>query len=112
MQIDLNRLEHILPTVRKPGRYVGGEYNSIAKDWEATPTHVCLAFPDIYDLGMSNLGLAILYDVLNALPDVLAERAYMPWVDMLAAMRPRFQPALRATVHQPAGDARPGGAAG
>ncbi len=87
MQIDLSRLEHILPTVQKPGRYVGGEYNSIVKDWEATLTRVCLAFPDVYDLGMSNLGLAILYGVLNALPDVLAERAYMPWVDMAAAMR-------------------------
>ncbi len=87
MQIDLNRLKRILPTVRKPGRYVGGEYNSVVKDWEATPTRVCLAFPDIYDLGMSNLGLAILYDALNALPDVLAERIYLPWVDMIAAMR-------------------------
>ena len=87
MQIDLNLLDHILPTVRKPGRYVGGEYNSVIKDWEATPTRVCLAFPDVYDLGMSNLGLAILYDVLNALPDVLAERTYAPWVDMIAAMR-------------------------
>ena len=87
MQIDLNRLEHILPTVQKPGRYTGGEYNSVVKDWEKTPTRVCLAFPDIYDLGMSNLGLAILYDVLNALPDVLAERAYLPWVDMIAALR-------------------------
>jgi len=95
MQVDLNRLERVLPTVRKPGRYVGGEYNSIARNWEATSTRVCLAFPDIYDLGMSNLGLAILYDVLNALSDgsaeahrsVLAERAYLPWVDMIAAMR-------------------------
>jgi radical SAM family uncharacterized protein len=87
MQIDLSLLERILPTVQKPGRYVGGEYNNTVKDWASTPTHVCLAFPDIYDLGMSNLGLAILYDVLNALPDVLAERAYAPWVDMIAAMR-------------------------
>ena len=55
MQIDLNKLERILPTVRKPGRYVGGEYNSLVKNWDATPTRVCLAFPDIYDLGMSNL---------------------------------------------------------
>jgi radical SAM family uncharacterized protein len=87
MQIDLKRLERILPTVRKPGRYVGGEYNSVVKDWDAASVHVCLAFPDIYDLGMSNLGVAILYDILNALPDVSAERAYMPWVDMIAAMR-------------------------
>jgi radical SAM family uncharacterized protein len=87
MQIDLERLERILPTVRKPGRYVGGEYNSIVKDWETTPTRVCLAFPDIYDLGMSNLGMMILYDVLNALPSVLAERAFLPWVDMITALR-------------------------
>jgi radical SAM family uncharacterized protein len=87
MQIDLEKLERILPTVRKPGRYVGGEYNSVVKDWDAIPTRVCLAFPDIYDLGMSNLGLMILYRRLNELPEVLAERAYLPWVDMIAAMR-------------------------
>ncbi len=87
MQVDLDKLERILPTVRTPGRYVGAEYNSVVKDWEAVSTRVCLAFPDIYDLGMSNLGLMILYDTLNRLPDVLAERAFLPWVDMIAAMR-------------------------
>ncbi len=87
MQIDWSELERILPTVRKPGRYVGGEYNSVVKPWESTPTRVCLAFPDLYDLGMSNLGLAILYDILNSLPDVLAERVYLPWVDMISALR-------------------------
>jgi radical SAM family uncharacterized protein len=104
MQVDLNLLEHILPTVRKPGRYVGGEYNSVVKDWEATPTRVCLAFPDIYDLGMSNLGLAILYDVLNALPDVLAERTYMPWVDMIAAMRQARIPLYSLESKRPLAD--------
>ncbi len=104
MQIDLERLERILPTVQKPGRYVGGEYNSIVKDWEATPTRVCLAFPDIYDLGMSNLGLAILYDILNALPDVLAERAYMPWVDMIAAMREARIPLYSLESKRPLAD--------
>jgi len=87
MRIDLRKLERILPTVRTPGRYVGAEYNSVVKEWEATPTRICLAFPDIYDLGMSNLGLMILYDTLNKLPNVLAERAFLPWVDMIAAMR-------------------------
>ncbi len=87
MPIDLTRLERILPTVQKPGRYVGGEYNAVVKDWDATPMRVCLAFPDVYELGMSCHGLAILYDILNGLPDVLAERAYAPWVDMLAALR-------------------------
>jgi len=103
-QIDLNRLERILPTVRKPGRYVGGEYNSVVKDWETTPTRVCLAFPDIYDLGMSNLGLAILYDILNALPDVLAERAYVPWVDMIAAMRKARIPLYSLESKRPLAD--------
>ncbi|MCP4543984.1 MAG: TIGR03960 family B12-binding radical SAM protein [Chloroflexi bacterium] len=100
----MNKLERILPTVRKPGRYVGGEYNSIVKDWETTPTRVCLAFPDIYDLGMSNLGLAILYDILNKLPDVLAERAYLPWVDMIAAMRQAHIPLYSLESKRPLAD--------
>ncbi len=109
MQIDHDRLEHILPGVRKPGRYVGGEYNAIVKDWGATSTRVCLAFPDLYDLGMSNLGLAILYDILNALPaepgrGVLAERAYLPWVDMLAAMREASIPLYSLESERPLAD--------
>jgi radical SAM family uncharacterized protein len=104
MQIDLSKLERILPTVRKPGRYVGGEYNSLVKDWETTPIRVCLAFPDVYDLGMSNLGLAILYDILNALPDVLAERAYLPWVDMIAAMREAGIPLYSLESKRPLAD--------
>jgi len=82
-----NKLERLLPTVEKPGRYTGGELNSVVKDWGEIRTHVCLAFPDIYDLGMSNLGVGILYDILNQRPDVLAERAYCPWSDMEAVMR-------------------------
>ena len=104
MQIDLNLLDRILPTVQKPGRYVGGEHNSVVKDWEATPTRVCLAFPDVYDLGMSNLGLAILYDVLNGLPDVLAERAYAPWVDMIAALREARIPLYSLESKRPLAD--------
>ena len=87
MIISRDTLDRILLRVRRPGRYVGGEINSIRKDWEATPTRVCLAFPDIYDLGMSNLGLAILYDILNSMDGVLAERSYTPWPDMATAMR-------------------------
>ncbi|MCP3885914.1 MAG: B12-binding domain-containing radical SAM protein, partial [Propionibacteriaceae bacterium] len=94
----------ILPTVRKPGRYTGGEYNSIVKDWQTTPTRVCLAFPDVYDLGMSNLGMAILYHVLNELPDVLAERAYLPWVDMIAAMRQAHIPLYSLENKRPLAD--------
>ena len=64
-----SRLERILPTVRKPGRYTGGELNQVVKDWSQINTRVALVFPDIYDLGMSNLGLAILYDILNQRSD-------------------------------------------
>ncbi len=79
-------LNRILPTVQKPGRYTGGEFNQVVKDWEKTPIRCALAFPDIYDLGMSNLGLAILYDILNKEDSFLAERVYTPWVDMQDAL--------------------------
>ncbi len=80
-------LDRILPTVQKPGRYTGGEWNSVVKDWSAVPLRIALAFPDIYDLGMSNLGLFVLYDIVNQRPDMLAERVFLPWSDMDAAMR-------------------------
>lgn len=80
-------LERILPRVTKPGRYVGGEYNQIVKDWNEIDYRVALAFPDIYDLGMSNLGLMILYDIINKHRSLLAERVYSPWIDMEAEMR-------------------------
>ena len=82
-----DRLQRLLPTVQKPGRYVGGEYNQIVKDWEAIETKTALVFPDIYDIGLPNLGLAILYDIINKQPDLLAERAFAPWLDMEAALR-------------------------
>jgi radical SAM family uncharacterized protein len=81
------KLERILPTVQKPARYVGGELNQVVKNWESIETRVALVFPDIYDIGMSNLGLAILYELINDRPDALAERVYSPWIDMEAAMR-------------------------
>ncbi|MCB0251887.1 MAG: B12-binding domain-containing radical SAM protein, partial [Anaerolineae bacterium] len=79
-------LERTLLRVQKPARYTGGEWNAVSKDWDATPHRVALAFPDIYDLGMSNLGLAILYDLLNKRPDMLAERVYAPWTDFEAEL--------------------------
>ncbi len=81
------RLERVLLSVQKPGRYVGGEVNSVRKDWDSAATRMALVFPDLYDLGISNLGIQILYDLVNARPDALAERAYAPWVDMEAQMR-------------------------
>jgi len=81
------KLERILIQVQKPGRYVGGEYNQIVKSWDSVKTHVALAFPDIYDIGISNLGMAILYEIVNQRDDVLLERVYSPWVDMETLMR-------------------------
>ncbi len=81
------KLNSILPFVQKPGRYVGGEYNRVKKDWDSVRSHVALVFPDIYDLGLPNLGVMILYEEINKRPDALCERAYLPWLDMEKAMR-------------------------
>jgi radical SAM family uncharacterized protein len=83
----LSALPRLLPRVQKPGRYAGGELNQVVKDWGSTLLRAALVFPDVYDLGMSNLGLAILYDILNRQPDMLAERVFAPWPDMDAALR-------------------------
>jgi radical SAM family uncharacterized protein len=82
-----SRLDRILLKVQKPGRYVGGELNSVVKDWDQVSTRVAFVFPDIYDIGVSNVGLKILYDQVNQREDALAERAYAPWLDMEALMR-------------------------
>ncbi len=82
-----DKLDRILLKVQKPGRYVGGELNSTVKDWDSVQTRVALVFPDIYDIGVSNVGLKILYDQINQRGDALAERAYAPWLDMEALMR-------------------------
>lgn len=87
MIIDDKILDRILAGVQKPARYIGGEFNSVIKSWETVKTRVALAFPDIYDLGMSNMGLALLYDTVNRQANALAERVYVPWVDMETAMR-------------------------
>ena len=72
----------LLGRVEKPSRYTGAEHGTRRKDWNGVQARVCLAFPDIYDIGMSHLGFRILYKVLNDDPRTLAERAYAPWVDM------------------------------
>ena len=85
-QIELT-LERVLLEVERPARYIGGEYNSITKQWTADRLKVALCFPDIYDLGTPNLGLATLYQILNRHADLLAERVFLPWVDMEAVMQ-------------------------
>ena len=80
-------LDRNLVTISKPGRYSGGEFNQIKKDWGQHEIHVALAFPDIYDIGLPNLGMTILYDEVNRREDTLAERVYAPWNDMEELMR-------------------------
>ena len=81
------RLERCLLQVEKPGRYVGGEYNSVVKDWDSIDIRVALAFPDIYDLGMSNLGIMNLYNQVNLQDNMLSERVFSPWLDREAIIR-------------------------
>ncbi|MBK7316182.1 MAG: TIGR03960 family B12-binding radical SAM protein [Anaerolineales bacterium] len=99
-QIEI-KLDRILLKVQKPGRYVGGELNITVKDWETARTKVALVFPDIYDIGVSNVGLKILYDQINQREDALAERAYAPWVDMEALMREHGIPLYTLESKQP-----------
>jgi radical SAM family uncharacterized protein len=95
------KLVRVLPTVQKPARYVGGELNQVVKHWDAVETHMALVFPDIYDIGMSNLGLVVLYELINTRTDALAERAYIPWVDMVMAMRKTGIPLYSLESHHP-----------
>ncbi|HSC89827.1 MAG TPA: radical SAM protein, partial [Polyangiaceae bacterium] len=81
-----------LTKVLKPNRYTGREHNVVRKDWASVEARVCLAFPDIYDIGMSHLGYRILYKLLNDDARTLAERCYMPWTDMSAELEARGLP--------------------
>lgn len=85
-------LERILPRVQKPARYTGGEYGEIRKNKDEVEVRFALCFPDTYEIGMSNLGLRILYGVLNKLPGVWCERVFEPWADMAKEMRAHHIP--------------------
>jgi radical SAM family uncharacterized protein/radical SAM-linked protein len=90
--------------VQKPARYIGGEFGSRTKDWSSVEARVCLAFPDVYDIGMSHLGFKILYKILNDHPRTLAERAYAPWIDMEAQLRARGLPLVSCETARPLRD--------
>ncbi len=87
----------ILKSVQKPGRYSGGEYNQIIKDKNTVKARWAFCFPDSYEIGMSNLGVRILYGALNEESDIWCERAYMPWVDMAEKMQKYNMP---LTAHE------------
>lgn len=84
--------ESILRSVSKPGRYTGGEYGQIVKDREKVKARFAFCFPDSYEIGMSNLGVRILYGVLNSDEDIWCERVYAPWIDMEDKMREHHIP--------------------
>ena len=81
------RLDLILPRVQKPARYTGGEYNQIIKDLSDIDTRIAFCFPDTYEIGMSNLGMRILYEMFNSIDGVWCERVFAPWADMESEMR-------------------------
>ena len=95
------RLEPLLARVSKPIQYVGGEVNSVVKDWDATDVRWCLMYPDAYEVGLPNQGVQILYEVLNERADVLAERTYAVWPDLEALMRSEDVPQFTVDAHRP-----------
>jgi radical SAM family uncharacterized protein len=98
------RLEALLPRVRKPVQYVGGELNAQVKDWDAARVRWALMYPDAYEVGLPNQGLMILYEVLNEQPGVLAERTYSVWPDLEALMREHAVPQFTVDAHHPVGE--------
>jgi radical SAM family uncharacterized protein/radical SAM-linked protein len=84
--------QDLVHEVARPSRYLGGEFGETVKHWDGVECRVCLAFPDLYEVGMSHLGLKILYDIINRHPVLLAERAYAPWFDMEARLREAGEP--------------------
>ncbi len=90
--------------VEKPGRYLGGEFQSVRKPWADAQVRLALAFPDVYEIGMSHLGTKILYSLLNKHPGIVCERAFTPWVDMEGELRRRGLPLLSLESARPLAD--------
>ena len=97
-------LQRILPSVQKPARYTGGEFNEIQKNPEDVRVRVAFCFPDTYEIGMSNVGMRILYGVMNQMDGVWCERVFAPWGDMDEAMRANDLPLWALESHSPVKD--------
>src|SRR5262245_23096798 len=97
------RLEPLLASnkVQKPIQYVGGELNSVSKDWDAAAVRWALMYPDAYEVGLPNQGVQILYEVLNERDWILAERTYSVWPDMEREMRANDVPQFTLDSHRP-----------
>ena len=96
--------QRILPTVQKPARYTGGEWGQIKKDLKDVRVRVAFCFPDTYEIGMSNVGMRILYGVMNRMEGVWCERVFHPWGDMEDAMRAHHLPLWALESQDPMGD--------
>ena len=99
-----NSLQRILPLVQKPARYTGGEYNEIKKNKEDVRVRVAFCFPDTYEIGMSNVGMRILYGVMNEMEGVWCERVFTPWADMEQVMRKHNLPLWALESQEPVKD--------
>ena len=99
-----DKLQRILPTVQKPARYTGGEYNEIKKNLDDVRVRVAFCFPDTYEIGMSNVGMRILYGVMNEMEGVWCERVFAPWGDMEDAMRANNLPLWALESQDPVKD--------
>lgn len=97
-------LQRILPTVQKPARYTGGEFNEIQKDPDSVRVNIAFCFPDTYEIGMSNLGMRILYGVMNQMEGVWCQRVFAPWGDMENAMRENNLPLWALESRKPVKD--------
>ena len=93
--------DDILMKIEKPARYIGNEVNAVVKDLNNIDVRFCMCFPDVYEIGMSHLGIQILYGMLNSWDDVWCERVYSPWVDLDAIMRKENIPLLTQFVAFP-----------
>ncbi|HEY8693883.1 MAG TPA: TIGR03960 family B12-binding radical SAM protein [Chloroflexota bacterium] len=105
MKVTQEQLDLVLPRVSKPARYTGGELNQVVKPEAEVDLRLVLAFPDVYEVGSSNMGLQILYNIVNLRPGLQAERAYCPWPDMEAAMRESGIPLYSLETRRPLSEA-------
>ena len=96
--------DEILLKVEKPARYIGGEVNAVCKNFDEMDINFCMCFPDVYEIGMSHLGIQILYDMFNKWDKVYCDRVYSPWPDMDKIMRDRDIPLFAVESQRPLKD--------
>src|SRR3989338_8498743 len=102
--MNLEKLYSILKRVERPARYLGNEVNVIRKDFDSAQVRVALVFPDLYEIGMSHMGLKILYDILNKIPGVVAERCYAPGLDLESELKKEGLPLFSLESKRPLAD--------